>query len=656
MIIMQLKIIHIFRTHFLYLAFAITFIIPCKIYSQSVINVFPDSLLSPVSTNFKPGIFYVPKTATAVTNFMNNGIRQNLIRTNIIESILNNTSNLTSCLALLSTVKTDLKNLSDKCSKLVFLFEKMPPWLSSSSDGSPAATPGWYVLNTKPPANWNTWQTVVDSISSKIINQFGITNAWFEIWNEPDIGSWTGTMTEYFTLYKRTFDGIKSASSSAKVGGPAVNFWANNIYWKAPYGHVSNTKADSSLISQLLDTAFVSNKVPDFISLHNFNLTYQAFANATNYIQQKLVSLSLPPIPILVSEWNAPSAVRDTRLATSYLIKTEIEFSKLPVSNHAIAAWQDFTQSTNEFHNDYGLLTYGGIHKPAYNGILLSERLNGVQCKMSSLQPFDGVCSVVNDTLFILLSNYCPPPFVAAFNHTLYEGKFTANQLDSAGYIHIATNNFARLDSIYRGFITIPGSNPIQQSINRSIPVYRHYDTIAVSPRPFTIKIGGRTGNYTANLFIVDSSKNNFQFKYDSLRSAGYTQASAIAAILVNQAIASVPIIFSAGQYAFSMQPNAVSLLKLHIPGITATSNNIRNRSNHFVVYPNPASETLTIKFLHQQTKTNQIQIYNSTGAMVFAIHTKQTITEVNVSTLAKGLYFVRNNSSLFKAQKFIKQ
>ncbi|MBK8368949.1 MAG: hypothetical protein IPL10_16590 [Bacteroidetes bacterium] len=199
---------------------------------QSVLNIFPDSLVVPVNINLTPGVFYVPKTSNAASDFMGNGIQQNSIRTNVIESVLNNTSNLSSCLSLLSTVQTDLQNLSLKCNKLIFIFEKMPAWLSSSSNGSPSSTPGWYVLNTKPPANWNTWQTVVDSITSKIVNQFGISNAYFEIWNEPDLGSWTGTMNEYFTLYKRTYDGIKSANPTTKAGGPAVNFWATNIYWQ----------------------------------------------------------------------------------------------------------------------------------------------------------------------------------------------------------------------------------------------------------------------------------------------------------------------------------------------------------------------------------------------------------------------------------------
>lgn len=293
---------------------------PFSSNGQTTITVYPDSLSGPVNINFTPGVFFAPKTSQALNDFMNNGIHQNAIRTNAIEWILNTTSNLDECLAKLNTYETYFRDLSAKCDKLFFVFEKMPPWLSSSDDWSPAGTPGWVVLNTKPPADWNEWQTVVDSMVTKIVVQFDIQNAWFEVWNEPDIGSWTGTMGEYFELYKRTYTGVKSSVTGNRVGGPSVNFWTNNIYWKPWYGYVSDEKADSSLIGQLLDSVAVWDMVPDFISWHNFNISWMVNGYAEQYIEQKLESLSLPDIPLVITEWNASYTVRDTPLARSITV------------------------------------------------------------------------------------------------------------------------------------------------------------------------------------------------------------------------------------------------------------------------------------------------------------------------------------------------
>lgn len=621
---------------------------------QVNLTIYPDSLIAPLNVNFTPGVFYVPKTEGASIDFNNNNIRQNSIRTHVIEIILNSSTDLTSSLALLSTIETELLDLSLKCEKLIFIFEKMPVWLSSSADGSPAATPGWSVLNTKKPANWDTWQTVVESFTAKIINDFGIDNAYFEVWNEPDIGSWTDPLQDYFTLYQRTYDGIKAVNPNAKVGGPTVNFWANNIYWQPPYGYVSPTAADSSLIGQLLDSAVVWNKIPDFISWHNFNLSYQEFGHASNYIQQKITELDISDIPLIVSEWNAPSQVRDTRLATSFMIKTQIELSRTPVSNNVIAAWQDFSPSIIEFHNDYGLLSYGEIHKPAYNGILLSEKMNGTNCKMIGSAPFDAVSSTVNDTLFVLISNYCPLPLIEALNHTLYQGQFNINQLDAAGYIDIEESDVTYLDSIYRGLITIPDASALQIAINNSIEIYEHYAAIATTPRVFNMTINGYTSDYDAQLYIVDSTQNNLQYKYDSLRTMGFTQEGAILEILPNQGLNASDVNLIDGQYTLSMQPNSVALFKINAP-VTGSINQNNLIQNSLQLYPNPASENLTIILPSNQATNSTIEIFDTRGNLVKTFQINSQTEIIDISQFSQGLYFVRLQNEPNQAMKFFK-
>jgi hypothetical protein len=622
-----------------------------QVIAQTNLRIFPDSLSGPVNINMQQGVFYVPKTAQAANDFISNGIDQNCIRTNVIESALNNTSNLSDCLNLLLSVGSELQTISAKCDKLIFIFEKMPPWLSSSSNGAAAATSGWSILNTRPPANWSTWQTVVDSITSKIVNQLGIANAYFEVWNEPDLGSWTGTMQQYFTLYQRTYAGVKAANSAAKVGGPAVNFWANNIYTQPSYGHVSNEVADGSLIGQLLDSCIGWNKIPDFLSFHNFNLTHHAFKNATDYIQQKLVANVLPDIPIIVSEWNAPSSVRDTKLATSFMLKGQFEMAKTSISNNAIAAWQDFDPSSAEFHNDYGLLTYGGLHKPAYNSVLLSNTVQGNTCKKTSNKPLDVITSIQNDTLSILLSNYCPPPFLEAFNATLFSGKFTANQLDSAGYIDISGNNPARLDSIYKGLILLPASNSLAIAVNNSIPIYTHFTSILTTPRQFNIDLDGFTGNYAGKLFIVDSNINNMQFKYDSLRNIGNNQTAAIATLLPNQELKHSNISVSAGNIGVSLTPNAVALYKIILPGI---SNLSQTTQLSFRLFPNPAKEYILVESI-TATKLETIFLYNAAGEIINSFTTDQQKFTIDISKAASGIYFIGKKGE-DKAIRFVKE
>ena len=100
------------------------------------------------------------------------------------------------------------------------------------------------------------------------------------------------------------------------------------------------------MIGQLLDSSVVWNKIPDFISWHNFNLSYQEFKQAENYINQKMTSLALPAIPLIISEWNAPNVVRDTRLTTSFMIKAQMEIAKTSLSHpsNVSKAWLSYSE------------------------------------------------------------------------------------------------------------------------------------------------------------------------------------------------------------------------------------------------------------------------------------------------------------------------
>jgi hypothetical protein len=620
--------------------------IPCLSYGQTDIDVYLDSTTSSVNSKYEQGVFYVPKTNEAQTDFLNNGIYQNSIRLNIIESALNNTTNLNDCITYLDNASSILQNLASKTDKLLFIFEKMPAWLSSSSDGSPASTPGWYILNTKPPASWTAWNNMVNTVIDRIINVYGITNAYFEIWNEPDLGSWTGTNGEYFELFKNTYDAIKSVNINIPVGGPATNHWGKGLNYEPPYGYLTNQIADSSLIGQLIDSTYTWNRPLDFISWHNFNVVHQTNKNAVDYIIQKYTNLGLTTPELMVSEWNTPSSVRDTPLQKSFFIKSQIEMAKTPINNNMVAAWQDFNQSTTEFHNDYGLLTYGSIHKPAYNALLLSDKISGTEINNTYNAPTNILTTVSNDTLNILISNYVPPAFIEAFNHTLFEGHFNANQIDSLGYIDITTNNFNHLDSIYKGLIIIPSSNPINSAINNSIPIYSHYDSIQINNRIFNLNVSGITGVHSGINYKIDSTNNNMQFKYDSLLLQGYTQANSILYITNNQALDNTLTSLNNGQIVFSMQPNSVQLFQFVIPEILST-NNFSDQFN-FIIFPNPTNGVFEIK---SEQNIGKIKITDINGKVIKATESNENNMTIDLLNYTSGIYFIH----FIKSNKTVK-
>lgn len=605
-------------------------------FGQTIIDVYVDSVQSAVGSKFEPGVFYVPKTTEAQTDFLGNGIRQNSIRLNIIEGAMNNTTNLTDCIAYLDAVSTIIQDLSAKTDELLFIFEKMPVWLSSSSDGSPASTPGWFVLNTKPPANYANWNAAVTGIVDRIVNTYNINNASFEIWNEPDLGSWTGTKAEFFELFKHTYDAIKSVDQAIPTGGPATNHWGKNINYQQPYGYLNDSIADLSLIGELIDSTTSWNKPLDFISWHNFNLEHQTNQNAIDYITQKYGSLGLSLPELMVSEWNTPSVIRDTPLQTSFFVKSQLEMAKTSINYNMVAAWQDFSQSSNEFHNDYGLLTYGSIHKPAYKALLLTNKLAGDIVKTTTTLPTEIITTVSNDTLNVLIANYVPPAFVEAFNQTLFDGQFTADQLEAAGYIDLATNNFSSLDSIYRGLVLIPNTSAINSAINNTIPTYAHFTNFQTANRSFVLNVDGILGSHTGISYTVDSIENNSQFTYDSLILQGITQTNAIANVTTSQVLVTTNVSLSNGQITFSMAPNSVRLFQFFIPELVSLSE-LSDRVEVFA-FPNPTSYLLRVE---SSQILGEIIVSNSAGKIVSTSNSPSTTATIDFSAYQPGMYFV---------------
>lgn len=74
-----------------------------------------------------------------------------------------------------------------------------------------------------PPTDYKKWGQLVYEWVKHCNVRYGVkeVQSWvWEVWNEPNIGYWKGTMEEYFMLYDYTADAVKKASPQSKIGGP----------------------------------------------------------------------------------------------------------------------------------------------------------------------------------------------------------------------------------------------------------------------------------------------------------------------------------------------------------------------------------------------------------------------------------------------------
>ncbi len=87
----------------------------------------------------------------------------------------------------------------------------------------------------------------------------------------------------------------------------------------------------------------------------------------------------------------------------------------------------------------------------------------------------------------------------------------------------------------------------------------------------------------------------------------------------------------------------------------TSINDNIFSKSEYFNVYPNPATEKLTLDFSETLSKKEQVKIFNFIGILVKEISIASS-TEINISDIPNGLYFIQTNSYPQQTIKFIKQ
>lgn len=580
---------------------------------------------------FRPGIFLVPKTVNATNDLLNNGIQCNAIRTIDIETAMNHfsVSSINDVMARLEIQKPNILLANSRADKLILPIMKMPGWLSSSSDTTTVES-GWAMMNAVPPANYAVWNTLVDSIVGKINDQWGL-DPYYEIWNEPDGNYWQGTIQEYFILYKNTLQAIKTNHPNAKVGGPTVSNFTTSFTSSFPAGFLPNNVMDATIIGQVIDSCVQWGTPMDFISWHKFNLSLYAIEMEINYLNQKLISTAHGTVPFLVSEWNLPYTYRESPLDQSFMLNYVNALNEHNISGQMVAAWQDFAPGSAEFHQDYGLLSWGALHKPSWKSLLLLNKMQGQMIDVinSDYRNLSTVSSYYNDTIRVLVSNFTLPGTAEAGLHLFFENELNMDSLLAYGYQQ------STIDSILQGFITLSGSDPLATEINEAILVYQDFNNYFQSGRNISLKFPGITGVHSGRITIIDSTNNNVIHQFDSLINAGYTRNAAVTYLYPNNSFNSSNITLTDSIYDFHLQSNGVALVEFYIPGLDVSTEELNVDNSSLIVYPNPTNDMVNVKMNDQYIKS--ITVMDSFGKYIMTSNN----TSFSVKELSRGTYFI---------------
>jgi xylan 1,4-beta-xylosidase len=112
-----------------------------------------------------------------------------------------------------------------------------------------------------PPKDYNKWAALVYTWVDHCVKRYGkkeVESWYWELWNEPDIPYWKGTLQEYCKLYDYTADAVKRALPGAKIGGADVTGGGSKYL-------------DSFLHHCIYDTNYVTGKPGTPVDLVSFH-------------------------------------------------------------------------------------------------------------------------------------------------------------------------------------------------------------------------------------------------------------------------------------------------------------------------------------------------------------------------------------------------
>ncbi|MCW5889059.1 MAG: hypothetical protein KIT14_00765 [bacterium] len=179
----------------------------------------------------------------------------------------------------------------------------MPRWISKSQVTAmpPGCEEEWPTYQTvaPDPTKWALWEAAIAATVTHFNVTHGLTNVWYQFWEEPDAPCfWTDTQASFLETWRHFVAGARSADPAARVGGPE------------PAGGPESIKPGESVpvMQAFLEFSAAEGIRPDFVSYHLFGNAPEQGRRANRQVHELLAANGFPPLPIIVGSWNPLSA------------------------------------------------------------------------------------------------------------------------------------------------------------------------------------------------------------------------------------------------------------------------------------------------------------------------------------------------------------
>ena len=306
----------------------------------------------------------------------------------------------------------------------------MPEALSSAPAGAPYRhfwKPGdsyndIYTGWTYAPKDYRKWEELCYQVTKHLVDTYGrqeVESWWFELWNEPDIGYWSGSVgpsagrddpraaekaqtrrDEFNKLYDFTIEGVRRALPTARIGGPEVTGGAQAMLRTFLHHTSAGTNYATGRIGTPLDLiTFHAKGSPTFVE----NRVRMGVANQLRSINDHFAVIKEFPMyaktPIVIGESDPEGCAacgvshypqngyRNGTMFPTYTalqIARTYELADLHGVNLLGAVTWAFLFEDQPYFDGFRDLATNGINKPVLNTFRMLGQMSGDRVQATS--------------------------------------------------------------------------------------------------------------------------------------------------------------------------------------------------------------------------------------------------------------------------------
>ena len=254
-----------------------------------------------------------------------------------------------------------------------------------------------------PPKDYKKWAELVYQWARHSVERYGeheVSSWYWEVWNEPDIPYWNGTLQEYCKLYDYAANAVKRALPFARIGGADVTGGGAKFL-------------DTFIRHCLYDTNYATGKIGSSLDLVSFHAkgapslaggtVVMGMSNQLKNIVDNFKVISSYPqlknIPVIIGEsdpegcaacgmaTNPENAYRNGTMYSSYeaaVFAREYELAKKFNINLIGAVTWAFEFEDQPWFYGYRDLATNGVDKPVLNVFRMFGMISGKEVDANS--------------------------------------------------------------------------------------------------------------------------------------------------------------------------------------------------------------------------------------------------------------------------------